>query len=129
MAEVVERDKGQEIKKAKINELEQGKRHDGSPIGLYRNASYARYKNLLNPRAGLGRVDLILTGAFANSLFPVRRGKGTFSFDASNGKAPDLFAKYGEDNRGLNQEAFNDIQRDIIAPEIAQFIKDKMNGR
>jgi len=126
---VVERDKGQQIKKAKINELEQGKRPDGSKIGQYRNPFYAKRKNIMNPRAGLGNVDLILTGAFANSLFPVRRGKSTFIFDASNSKAPDLFAKYGEDNRGLNQETFNDIQRDIIAPEVAEFIKEKMNGR
>lgn len=128
-AEVIDRDKGQILKQAKINELERGLRPDGQPIGLYRNPNYAKYKNILNPRAGLGKVDLILTGAFANSLFTVRRGKGTFSFDASNTKAPALFEKYGQDNRGLSDEAFNEYQNETLAPEIAEYIKQVMNGR
>lgn len=125
----MERDKGQVLKKAKIKELEKGLRPDGKQIGLYRNPSYARYKNILNPQAGLGNVDLILTGAFANSLFPVRQSRSTFIFDASNSKAGDLFAKYGNENRGLATDTFEDIQRDYIAPELVQYIKEVMNGR
>jgi len=121
----VETDKGRELRKAKINELEFGLRPDYKKIGNYRSDSYAFTKNNLNPLAGFGNVDLMLTGAFANSLFPVKSTVG-YMFDASDQKKGDLIAKYGMDIMGLSQKSFNKIQKEIYAPEIIRYVKKRI---
>lgn len=119
----MEKDPKQEIKKAKRNELEFGLSPNFKKIGQYRNDNYAYIKNIQNPLAGYGNVDLIRTGAFVNSLFPVRRGNG-FIFDSGDPKRDDLISKYGEAPVvGLNQKTFNKIQIDVLAPELRKEIK------
>lgn len=123
VANLVEADKGQVIRKAKKNELEFGLRPDFKKIGQYRNDDYAFIKNLQNPLAGYGNIDLIRTGAFVNSLFPVRRGNG-FIFDSNVDYRDNLIENHGEAPIvGLNQKTFNKIQIDVLAPELRKEIK------
>lgn len=122
---LVETDKGRELRKAKINELEFGLRPDYKKIGNYRSDSYAFRKNNLNPLAGFGNVDLMLTGAFANSLFPIKKTTG-FIFESSDSKLGDLISKYGMDIMGLNQKTFDDIQKNIYSVEIIRYIKTRI---
>ncbi len=69
---------------------------------------YRDFKNKLNPKAGLGNVDLILSGSFINSFFLKEKGEG-YIFEASDSKADDLLKRYGEDIFNLNNKAFNDF--------------------
>ena len=57
---------------------------------------YRDFKNKLNPKAGLGNVDLILGGSFINSFFIEEKGEG-YIFAATDSKVDDLIDRYGED--------------------------------
>ena len=118
-------DKNQVLKKAKINEFEFGLRPNFTKIGLYSNDYYAHKKYLMNPLAGEGQVDLILTGATVNSLFTVAK-TGRFIFDASNTKWDSLLKKYGNDIEGLNQKTFEKIQAQEQAPILAKYINEQL---
>ncbi len=67
----------------------------GEKIGKYRSSKYARVKNEMNPLAGLGNVDLKLTGAFHAGI-KVTVNAETFTTESIDKKGPDLKAKYGE---------------------------------
>lgn len=125
MARIILRDEGQILKKAKINELEFGLKPNREKIGSYRSYDYAQDKNIQNPLAGFGNVDLIRTGAFSNSLFPVRYS-GYYLFDSGDSKTADLKRKYGKDIMGLNQNTFNVIQEKIYRHQLAAFIKKQL---
>lgn len=122
---LVETDRNRELRKAKINELDFGLRPDRNKIGSYASNDYAHKKNNINALAGFGNVDLILTGAWSNSLFPIKKGNGFF-FDSSNDKNAELIAKYGLDILGLNQKTFDKIQKEIYAKEIFLYIKKRI---
>lgn len=126
VAEVVLRDEGRRLFKAKKTEFDFGYRPDYSKIGRYANYDYANRKNLLNGLAGKGFVDLQLTGAFINSFSLVRRSRNSYLFDASNSKKELLVKRYGEDIMGLNQNTFNDYQKEIVFPKIIEFVRRKM---
>lgn len=123
----MEEDRGQILREAKKNEFEFGLLPSFKKIGRYANEDYAAKKNAQNALAGYGNVDLIRTGAFVNSMFPVRSGRG-FIFDASNDKKELLVEKYGKDILGLNQRTFYRIQREYYAEYIAKFIQQKINN-
>jgi hypothetical protein len=118
-------DKNQSLKEAKINEFEFGLRPNFTKIGIYLNNNYAHKKYLLNPLAGYGNVDLILTGATVNSLFTVAK-TGRFVFDSSNSKWNNLLSKYGNDIEGLNQNTFEKIQATEHAPILANYINEEL---
>lgn len=121
----MEADKGQKIKKAKINEFEFGLRPDYTKIGLYQSDNYAFRKHLLNPLPGLGYIDLIKTGSTVNSLFPVRSGRG-FILDSQKDLWKELQGRYGKDIRVINQDTFNKIQVEDYAPDFRKYIKQIM---
>lgn len=125
LVRIVERDENQVLKKAKINELEFGYRPSHAKIGKYANDAYAHQKNLKNALAGYGYVDLIQTGAFSNSLFPVRSGKG-FIFDSGNNKKNKLIDAYGRDIMGLNQRTFREVEKLYYVTPIVQYIKKRL---
>lgn len=99
------------LKSEKIREFSYGQMPDGSLIGRYRDAEYAIFKQQINPLAG-GNVDLIYEGGFTKGLVvkPTERG---FIFDSTDYKSASLEKKYGEDIFGLNQEYFNQRQKDV----------------
>lgn len=119
--------RSQPLIEAKQNEFKRGERPDGNVIGVYRSIDYAREKYARNPLAGLGHVDLYDTGSFTRQLFVERKSAKLFSFDSNDDKAPDLFKKYGDANRGLNEKVWQDVQKEYIAPLLTKWIKQQLN--
>lgn len=97
------------LKEEKINEWEQGLRPDNTKIGIYKDAEYAIFKDHINPRAN-GYVDLLLTRQTASSLFVVPNSVG-FTFKMND--RHNLIGKYGDAILGLNQDYFNQRQKDV----------------
>lgn len=112
----------QSLKYEKVKEFEKGIRPDGSKIGDYRNSDYAAFKQSINPKAG-GHVDLMLTGKFAGGMEQVAKGQGTFVFKSLDSKSEMLQGRYGKDIMGLNQETFNEKQKNDYAPKLIKEIK------
>lgn len=114
------------LKREKINEWEQGLRPDKEIIGYYSNSEmgydYADFKNKINPRAGFGNVDLILTGQTSRSLFvkPAQK-KGDYIFGMND--SHNLIGRYGMDILGLNQDWFNNRQNQIYRLTLVYNIK------
>lgn len=64
------------------DQLLHGIRADGDKIGRYKNATYARKKNQLNPLAGYGFMDFKLTGQLYSEIFVDVREKTYVIFSA-----------------------------------------------
>lgn len=99
------------LRKQKINELSKGERPNKDIIGEYRSSEYRMFKQSFNPLAG-GTVDLILTGSFTRKMFLKPTGNG-FIFDSSDSKKGSLIGKYGLDIMSINQDWFNERQKNI----------------
>lgn len=107
------------LKEQKIDEFEQGLRPDGSRIGRYRDEDYRQIKIAQNPKAE-GYVDLLYTYRTARSLFVRPYGKG-FLFNWND--EHNLVGRYGLDILGINQEWFNQRQKDIYRLTLTYQIK------
>lgn len=101
------------LKEQKINEFESGLRPNGKRIGGYQNGEYANEKNQMNPLAGFGNVDLIYSHSFTSKLFLKQYESNSYIFNSTDNKTDNLIGKYGLDIMGLNQEWFNQRQKDI----------------
>jgi len=118
------------LKEEKVNEFTRGERPDGRKIGKYSsaNAEYAIFKNQINPLAGIGNVDLLLTRSFTGKMFVEVTGKG-YEFDSTDSKTANLLIKYGNEIMGLNQEWFNQrnatVYRDILLFDISKVLNKK----
>jgi hypothetical protein len=86
---------------------------------------YRDFKNKLNPKAGLGNVDLILSGSFINSFFLKEKGEG-YIFESNDSKADDLLGRYGEDIFNLNNKAFNDFLIKYVKKPFTSEIKKQL---
>jgi hypothetical protein len=84
--------------------------------------SYAMYKKSINPKSQ-GFVDLTLTKAFTNKLYPKKVSNSSFLFDSRDSKATHLFGKYGQDLKGINKDTFNRLQKQVYAPALVMEIK------
>lgn len=94
-------------------------------IGKYRSNSYAARKELINPKAGFGNVDLKLTGSFYNEIFVDVR-TNTVVVDSADEKAGSLIEKYGEDIFGLNPENQSDYSKNKMGPVATGKIKEQI---
>ena len=115
------------IKEQKLNEFEYGLRPNGSIIGNYRDEEYKIMKYFRNPNAG-GQVDLILTGRWSQSLKLKHYYKSAFLFDAPLEQEYNLVGRYGLDILGINQDWFEQRQRDIYRYVLIQDIKKILNA-
>jgi hypothetical protein len=79
----------------------------------------------MNPLAGFGNVDLILTGSFVSKLFLKSFRNGKFLFDSSDVKKNNLVSVYSGEIMGLNQDWFNIRQNDIYRLVLTEQIKRK----
>lgn len=79
---------------------DKGERADGYVIGEYLSPSYAMEKNQMNPRPGLGMVDLRYSGDFYRSMYLYIDQKGFF-VDADVSYLDEIFDNYGEAMLGL----------------------------
>lgn len=97
---------------------EKGEKADGTKLKKYRNPKYARIKNEMNPKPGLGNPDFRLTGEFQESVFADARDNGSIIFDASNYKVEFLVKRDGEDIFGLQAENEKTAWADILKPPL-----------
>jgi hypothetical protein len=101
-------------------ELQQSQMMEGKGktknIGRYRNKQYAQFKSELNPTAGLGNVDLKLTGAFFAGMEAKLDGDD-INIDSTDEKAAGLTSKYGGQIWGLNDKNQKQYNEDVFLPE------------
>ena len=86
---------------------------------------YYIFKNKLNPRPGLGHVDLILTGDFIESFKLLSRKNGKYLFDATNNKKYILEEKYGN-IFGLTDVHFNDFINKYVLSDFRKVLKKQL---
>lgn len=127
MVEAIVMSDERRIKEEKLNEFEYGLRPNGSIIGNYRDEDYKIMKYFRNPNAR-GQVDLILTGRWSQSLKLKPYYKSAFLFDAPLEQEYNLVGRYGLDILGINQDWFEQRQRDIYRYVLIQDIKKILNA-
>jgi hypothetical protein len=96
------------VAKANRMQLKMGLKSDGERIGKYRSKPYAEKKNSMNGLAGMGNVDLILTGAFEKGIFAQSEGD-TLEIGSTDTKTEMLTTKYGEEIFGLMDDSIQDV--------------------
>lgn len=114
------------LKEAKEIEFTQGHKPDNSNIGRYRSNAYAREKNIQNPIAGFGNVDLIRTGRFMRELYPYRTSGSRYLFATRLDYGRDLLKRYGQDILGLNENTFFQLQVNLYKPQLVRFIQQQI---
>lgn len=127
MVEAIVMSDERRLKEEKLNEFEYGLRPNGSIIGNYRDEEYKIMKYFRNPNAG-GQVDLILTGRWSQSLKLKPYYKSAFLFDAPLEQEYNLVGRYRLDILGINQDWFEQRQRDIYRYVLIQDIKKILNA-
>lgn len=111
-----------------IDQLKRGKRSDGTQIGTYFSPSYALDKFEKNPLAGLGNVDLILTGDFTNALDIAARGTSFEEFSHDE-KFSMLKQRYGNNILGLTAENLYEFYRkESFLPNLMPKVRKLING-
>jgi hypothetical protein len=120
------------LKERKINEFTHGEKPSGEKIGTYSTSEmgqeYAYFKNQINPLAGFGNVDLLLSRSFTQKMFLNANGNnGRFIFNSTDNKTMNLKVKYGNEIMGLNQIWFSQRQKDIYRITLTYLIKTKYN--
>jgi hypothetical protein len=89
-----------------------GKKPDGSFIGTYSTsnmgAEYAFFKNKINPNAGLGQVDLTLTGALGKGI-KISSFNDKAEIYSTDEKYDEISNKYGEYNFNITEEEENEL--------------------
>lgn len=107
-------------------QLLHGERSTGKKIGRYKNAHYAVMKFQQNPLAGMGYIDLRLTGAWYKDIF-IEVRDGAVIFDSGNEKTDELFKKYnGETLLGLNVNYMSEYVESYLEPEAIKRITDAL---
>lgn len=100
------------------DQLERGVDGTGNNIEpTYRNPVYARLKQRLNSRPGLGIPDLKLTGSFHRKINAKLQGK-VVTLDSTDSKTADLLAKYGDVILQLNEESVEVLREELMLPEL-----------
>lgn len=117
-------DTKENIKDLQRDQLLHGLRGDGKKIGKYRSRKYAAAKNAMNPLAGLGNVDLKLTGAVHGDLFVDVR-EDEYVIDSADSKMGKLIEKYG-DPLGLAQENEQKYIDETLEEAFIKNVEDKM---
>lgn len=84
-------------------------------IGTYRNKQYASFKKELNSKAGLGNVDLKLTGSFQEGMTMTMNGDD-IDVDSTDSKTGDLVNKYGGQIFGLNKGTQSTFVEETLQP-------------
>ena len=80
-----------------------GKTPNGDLIGFYQGYDYAEFKNVMNSFAGLGHVDLTLTGALGKGIRVNPISKDKFEIFSTDWKYNDIAEKYGELNFNISE--------------------------
>ena len=78
------------------------------------NEFYYLFKNNLNPKAGLGNVDLILTGALVEGIKTILQNKG-IEIISDNWKYDLIGKHYGYGVYNITEEQENELLDEIMA--------------
>ena len=104
-----------------------GKDPDGNEIGIYSRsafgAEYAFFKNKINPSAGVGNVDLTLTGALGKGI-KVKPLGGDFEIFSTDSKFDEIADKYGDYNFNISEDE-KKVLFDKIMANVLNEIMDK----
>ena len=104
LAELAIEDTAKEFGKLNTEQMEEGKDSKDQKISPgYRSSSYARMKNQMNPKPGMGVPDLKLTGAFYKG-YRLQVINGEVIEDSDVPYAPKLEKQYGKQIWGLDPE-------------------------
>jgi hypothetical protein len=87
---------------------------------------YYPFKHNLNPEPGLGNVDLILTGRYANSLF-IPQNDHIIDVDSDDWKRDKLVTQYGGEQFDLSTEQEKEII-DIAKEYVYENLFNWLNG-
>ena len=109
------------------NRLRYGQSINGGIIGRYRSIEYALDKNRQNPLAGLGNVDLFLTGALQDDL-TITKENNLFKIYSTDEKYTELANKYGADQFGLTNEQLNEFLIEVYIVSLETII-NKIYGK
>lgn len=104
------------------DQLLHGQRPDGSLIGKYKSADYAKKKNAMNPLAGYGNMDWKFKGDLYNEIFVDVREDG-FVIDSADPKAASLEQRLG-DPFGLQQKNQQDYIDNELEPAFLERIHE-----
>ena len=103
---------------ANYDQLERGKTSKNEQIGKYENDDYAAEKYMMNPRAGLGNIDLIKEQDFKHGIFFKFTNDSLISDSTGKEKegGTDLLRDYGDDVLGIfmTSDLKVDLQYDLI---------------
>ena len=95
----------------------------GNKIGFYRSSEYAGFKSSINNKAGLGNVDLTLTGALGRGI-KVKGFNTGLEIYSTDSKYDEITEKYGDYNFNLSDEVrdelFNEVLSEILNEVINQ---------
>jgi len=86
------------------DQLRKGEAPDGGLIGRYGSMSYAKLKNSMNSKPGMGNVDLIYTGNFINDFVAEVDGVTDIDLFSRDSKMDLLDEKYPGKIFGLTEE-------------------------
>lgn len=104
--------------------FERGQKANNEPIGYYNSIPYALQKNQMNPKPGMMRVDLKLTGAFYRGMW-LSVDRTSFELDSRDSKASKLKSKYGDTIFGLSDENKAEYSKGSLFNGIKRHIEDK----
>jgi len=111
------------LEQANADQWRKGKRSTGSPIGNYRSGQYAFMKNKMNPEAGAGKVDLMLTKKTVDSLTTdITADSIIFKLESDEWN---LVSRYGENILGLSSENKTKFIKERLLPELLQSFTSK----
>ena len=111
-----------------------GERSDGTPIGQYRNKSYAYYKanksSLVdigfNPKKpDFGFMDLIDTGETVKSMVTTVSGDSLKQVLKSD--RFDLLKRFSDELLGLTKESRVDLILRYLYPQLIELVKEKLS--
>lgn len=103
------------LKQLNIEQLKSGQTSEGGRFKHYRSKSYAEMKNQMNPEAGYGNPDLILTGYTVSTI---RVDVGSDSLEYTFDDRYNLAEKYGKDNiLGLQDKQQEYYNENVFFPE------------
>jgi hypothetical protein len=100
-----------------------GDRATGQKIGKYANAAYAKAKSGMNPKAGPGYMDLILTGDTINSL-KIEVSADVINYELQSDEHA-LVNRFGKDILGMNTEGRYRFIEDYFRTAILKSLKTK----
>lgn len=122
LVDIAMHDNEKQIREWITNRWLLGKTPLGGFIGVYRGQGYSELKNRLNSKAGLGNVDLTLTGALGRGI-RISGFNNEYEIFSTDWKYEKIVEKYGEINFNISED-----EREILFSKITLMILTELNN-